>query len=180
MFFGILGADKFYLGFPGLGIAKLFTLGGGGVWWVWDIISIGSAPVYSHNFRVAADLPHWAFVLSCVMFSVFLGFAAAYIITVTSRARKRKEAMLLSEHEESRMGQINLFADSYGTQATKNFYGMPGGKQQQHLQSNPILAPGGPAGTTANTRSYGVMPRGAMPTMGSMAPMGPMASMRMP
>ena len=37
-------------------------LGGCGIWWVLDIIRIGSAPVYAHEYRLAADLPHWAFV----------------------------------------------------------------------------------------------------------------------
>lgn len=177
MFFGILGADKFYLGFPGLGIAKLFTVGGGGVWWVWDIVSTGSAPVYAHDFRVAADLPHYAFVLSCVMFAGLLGFFAAYILTVTYRARKRKEAMLLSEMEEERQGQASLFADAYGPQG-RTFYGMAGGKPSGHLQNNPILAPGGPAGTMVTSRYLGGVP--TMGPMGSMAPMRPMPSMRMP
>jgi len=179
MFFGILGADKFYLGFPGLGVVKLLTLGGGGVWWVWDIISIGSAPVYSHDFRVAADLPHWAFVLSCVMFAAFLGFAAAYILVVTYRARKRKEAMLLAEQEEfGSKGQVSLFADAYGTQGG---YLWAGGKHNHQLHGNPVHAPGGPAGTTVTTRLYGGQGgvlSGAVPTMGSMAPMRPMNSMR--
>lgn len=34
--FGWLGADRFYKGDIGLGILKLITLGGFGVWWVVD------------------------------------------------------------------------------------------------------------------------------------------------
>jgi hypothetical protein len=37
---GWSGADRFYLNQPMLGIAKLFTFGGYGVWWVIDIIRI--------------------------------------------------------------------------------------------------------------------------------------------
>jgi len=39
---GELGIDRFYLGYTGLGILKLITAGGCGIWWIIDIISIAT------------------------------------------------------------------------------------------------------------------------------------------
>lgn len=39
---GSLGIDRFYLGYIGLGILKLLTAGGCGVWWLIDVILIAT------------------------------------------------------------------------------------------------------------------------------------------
>ncbi len=42
LFFGTLGVDRFMMGHIFLGILKLVTAGGFGIWWLIDVILIAS------------------------------------------------------------------------------------------------------------------------------------------
>ena len=49
IFVGSLGVDRFYLGYVGLGILKLVTLGGCGIWSIVDIILIATGKLQDKN-----------------------------------------------------------------------------------------------------------------------------------
>ena len=57
------------------------TVGGVGIWYLYDVCRIGSSPVLTRSsFAVAADLPHLAFVLSVVTLMLILGFAVSMLL----------------------------------------------------------------------------------------------------
>lgn len=127
LFLGFLGADQFYLGFHTWGIMKLLTLGGLGVWWLIDVVRIGSAPVMAFEFRLAGDLPHWAFVLSLVSFFLFIGFAVATYYTLLYRYQRRKDGMLMQVEEEARRwNEIKGPRPNQGTFHAGKYYGSDG------------------------------------------------------
>jgi len=46
--FGQLGVDRFIMGHVGLGILKLVTFGGFGIWWLIDVILIATKYNFSN------------------------------------------------------------------------------------------------------------------------------------
>lgn len=97
---GIFGADRFYLGLWVSGCIKLVTLGGFGLWWLYDVVRVGSSPIYADDFKVAADLPHWLYLLIVIL--VFGGMGLVYSLELYGRHKrqKRQEAMQFSLDEE--------------------------------------------------------------------------------
>lgn len=55
VFIGYLGVDRFYVGHVGLGLLKLVTCGGAGVWWVVDWFLIGGV-VERVNVQTAREV----------------------------------------------------------------------------------------------------------------------------
>jgi TM2 domain-containing membrane protein YozV len=97
VFGGFLGLDQLYLGFflP-WGLFKLLTLGGMGLWWIFDIVRIGSSAVYTaSDFKVARNLPHVAFVLTVLTVFPILAFVLSALSVKRHQNQKAREVLLL-------------------------------------------------------------------------------------
>lgn len=55
IFVGSLGVDRFYLGYTGLGIVKLLTAGGFGIWAIIDIVMIATKKLPDAQGRPLKD-----------------------------------------------------------------------------------------------------------------------------
>merc|ERR1712194_559079 len=115
LFGGILGLDRFYLGFAMSGALKLISIGGFGFWWLADIVYIGSGPVYASKYRVSPNLPHWAYSLSTILFAILIGLGLAYWTTRRSIARKRR---FLQHGGEDQHGNLLAHVVANGYQST--------------------------------------------------------------
>jgi hypothetical protein len=152
VFVGYLGLDRFYLGDFYLGIAKLSTLGGFGFWWMYDIVRIGSAPVYAYDYRVAADLPHTVYVVSVVLVAAALGYLV-FGLGASYERKKRAKAQMLRKAEEaftkSASATINIDPmDTVGMPLLAGNYGYP------------VQVHGGNPSVAGNYGYYGAMTGG--------------------
>eukprot|EP00930_Biecheleria_cincta_P011229 TRINITY_DN11386_c0_g1_i1.p1 TRINITY_DN11386_c0_g1~~TRINITY_DN11386_c0_g1_i1.p1 ORF type:complete len:264 (-),score=42.93 TRINITY_DN11386_c0_g1_i1:128-823(-) len=117
MFGGFLGLDQFYLGFfMPYGLIKLLTLGGFGIWWIYDMVRIGSSPVSTaENFKLAANVPHWAFVLSVLAFAGFLALAYSVWSLRRHKVRQQKEILVLKAESAAMSGKGGNSFSGYGS-----------------------------------------------------------------
>jgi len=83
-FLGFLGVDRFYLGHTGLGIFKLLTCGGCGLWSLIDFLLIGFNKVRdSSGFLLSGRKGReWVFylLLSLAVFSFLLSFLVGFFL----------------------------------------------------------------------------------------------------
>lgn len=49
IFFGLIGVHRFYLGYPGIGVLQILTLGGLGIWTLIDLIRIATGDLQPKN-----------------------------------------------------------------------------------------------------------------------------------
>lgn len=126
MFGGFIGLDRMYVGQWGVAVAKTLTLGGGGFWYVWDIINYGCGTPYAtvkrHSnyvedsettFRLADDLPRWCFITSTMVWFYAMGFTFS-LLSVQKHIRvKRREFMLIQQLEQRMPGLTALAHDTW-------------------------------------------------------------------
>lgn len=106
--FGPLGVDAMYLGWPleavlkimvgGLALGMMavgYRLPGSALLvapWMYDVVRIGSAPVRSSTYAVAADLPRWIFVVLSLTFFSFLAFGFGLMAVYRAVTHRRFDA----------------------------------------------------------------------------------------
>eukprot|EP00927_Polykrikos_kofoidii_P018186 TRINITY_DN18381_c0_g1_i1.p1 TRINITY_DN18381_c0_g1~~TRINITY_DN18381_c0_g1_i1.p1 ORF type:complete len:585 (+),score=72.17 TRINITY_DN18381_c0_g1_i1:61-1815(+) len=129
VFLGPLGADRFYMGDFGAGFAKTATFGGFGIWWLYDIVRVGSAPVYTDRFRLAYDLHHIVYVICIVLIFTVLGHLYFGVWCSSVKKRRAKDDLMLAAEDAfvmSRSATLDVSAkDRVLGMPVRMTFGMP-------------------------------------------------------
>lgn len=116
---GFLGLDKFYLGLPGQGFAKLVTLGGGGLWWILDIVRVATGPVYAADYRVAEDFPRWVALLVTLVLFAGAGFTFSARSAAWQINARKHDALLAQIRDEDLRNMREAMATSPEVQGAR-------------------------------------------------------------
>lgn len=89
MFFGLFGADRFYLGKPLQGVAKFLTFGGLGAWQLFNLVSIlAGSERDSEGFPLRGSEEHtvtlWIVTAALLLLQIFSSFFVLSLITATA------------------------------------------------------------------------------------------------
>ena len=74
LFFGYLGADRFYAKKTGTGVLKLLTLGVGGIWWLVDLFLIASGKFSDASGKIIGKFNIKAFCIASFSSIIFMMF----------------------------------------------------------------------------------------------------------